>query len=316
MVTTPKGKARGQCNMRVTLLGTGGPELTPDRMGAATLIEVEGRLLLFDAGRGVLQRLYECRVPLNSVTRVFFTHLHSDHIEGLPNLWMTPWFLLGRTEPMQFWGPAGTEDMLTGMRRFLGHDVAHRVGDDCPAEALATSVLEFDREGVVFESDGLTVTAVPVDHTGGRNFNHCGPAFAFVVETEQRKVAISGDCTLSEDLIRAADGADLIVHNVFAPSTKLLSQNAHKRKVAKMLTSPEQVGEVLRRSNARMGVFTHVINMDSSNEDILRRTRAAGYDGELVMGTDRMVVDVGEEIRVLEPLPLDSLEDVTTRGDG
>ena len=117
---------RKQPDIKVTLLGTGGPELTRDRMGAATLIEAGGKPLLFDAGRGVLQRLYECGVHINSVTRVILTHLHSDHIDGLPNLWITPWFLLGRSEPMKFWGPHGTRKMLVGMRDFLGHDVTHR----------------------------------------------------------------------------------------------------------------------------------------------------------------------------------------------
>ena len=122
--------------LRVTLLGTGGPELSVDRMGAATLIEAGTQTLLFDAGRGVMQRLYECGVRLNSVTKVFFTHLHSDHIEGLPQLWITPWFLLGRSTPMEFRGPHGTDDMVAGMRQFLGHDVVHRVDEDCPAKAL------------------------------------------------------------------------------------------------------------------------------------------------------------------------------------
>ena len=113
------GPTRKQPDIKVTLLGTGGPELTRDRMGAATLIEAGGKPLLFDAGRGVLQRLYECGVHINSVTRVILTHLHSDHIDGLPNLWITPWFLLGRSEPMKFWGPHGTRKMLVGMRDFL-----------------------------------------------------------------------------------------------------------------------------------------------------------------------------------------------------
>ena len=51
------GPTRKQPDIKVTLLGTGGPELTRDRMGAATLIEAAGKPLLFDAGRGVLQRL-------------------------------------------------------------------------------------------------------------------------------------------------------------------------------------------------------------------------------------------------------------------
>ncbi len=80
--------------MRVVLLGTGGPELSVERrQGAATLVLVNGLTLLFDAGRGVLQRIYDSGEDINAVDTVFLTHLHSDHIVGLPELWITPWLM-------------------------------------------------------------------------------------------------------------------------------------------------------------------------------------------------------------------------------
>jgi ribonuclease Z len=114
-------------DIRVTLLGTGGPELTPHRLGYSTLVEAGGQKLLFDAGRGVLQRLYESRINVTEVRSVFFTHLHNDHIEGLPTLWMTPWFLLGRDKPMEAWGPVGTARMISGMEAMFAFDIEHRV---------------------------------------------------------------------------------------------------------------------------------------------------------------------------------------------
>jgi ribonuclease BN (tRNA processing enzyme) len=71
--------------LRVHLIGTGGPELTPDRAGMSTLIDVNGRKFLFDAGRGALQNIYLSRIHPNEVTKVFLTHLHNDHFEGLPS---------------------------------------------------------------------------------------------------------------------------------------------------------------------------------------------------------------------------------------
>ena len=117
---------QAQAQMVVTLVGTGGPELSVERGGASTLVQVQGESLLFDAGRGTLESLYLSRVRLQEVTRVFLTHLHSDHIAGLPDLWMTPWFLLGRTTPLEVWGPPGTQAMVDGMRQMYGHDVEHR----------------------------------------------------------------------------------------------------------------------------------------------------------------------------------------------
>jgi ribonuclease Z len=65
--------------LRVHLIGTGGPELTPDRAGISTLVDANGRKLLFDAGRGALQNIYLSRIHPNDVTRIFLTHLHNDH---------------------------------------------------------------------------------------------------------------------------------------------------------------------------------------------------------------------------------------------
>jgi ribonuclease Z len=295
--------------LKVWLLGTGGPELTPHRQGAATLVEAGGQLLLFDAGRGVLQRLYECRVPINHVTRVFLTHLHSDHIEGLPSLWITPWFLLGRSTPMSFWGPVGTREMLDGMRRFLGHDVVHRVDVDCPAEALEVRVEQIESDGLFYDQDNVSIRAISVDHKDGN------PSFGFRIDHGGRSVLISGDCTFSEDLIKHGEGADIVIHNVFAPSAALLARDPHKRKVAEKLSSPEQAAEVFRRTRTRHGFYTHVIRMDSSEDQIIKRTRSAGFTGPLTIGEDGMVISVGQEIIVAQSRSTDNLHDVTKRGD-
>lgn len=297
--------------LRVTLLGTGGPELSIDRMGAATLVEAGDQTLLFDAGRGVMQRLFESGVRLNDVTKVIFTHLHSDHIEGLPQLWITPWFLLGRETPMRFWGPVGTRAMLDGMRKFLGHDVVHRVSHDAPAEALEIEATEFTGQGMIYDAGGVSVEAVPVEHHDGN------PAFGFIVRHAGATLVLSGDCTYSAELTAAGKDADLVVHNVFAPSPDLLAVDAHKARVACKLASPEEAAAVFVGTGTRCAAYTHIIRIDSSLDDIVQRTRAAGYSGMLVMGEDRMAIEVGDEdIRVVPPPSLDEVIDVTKRGDG
>jgi glyoxylase-like metal-dependent hydrolase (beta-lactamase superfamily II) len=75
--------------MTVSLLGTGSPELRMNRFGASTLVEASGLRLVFDAGRGCALRLCQLSVPLGSIDRVFLTHFHSDHLNGLQDLWAT-----------------------------------------------------------------------------------------------------------------------------------------------------------------------------------------------------------------------------------
>jgi ribonuclease Z len=296
-------------DIRITLLGTGGPELSVDRGGAATLIEAGGEVLLFDAGRGVMQRLYECGIRINAVTNIFLTHLHSDHIEGLPHLWFTPWFLLGRKARLQIWGPAKTISMLAGMRQFLAHDIEARAEPGAPASDLDFDGYEFAGAATVFQKNGVTVTSVPVEHKDGN------PAYGFVIDFAGRRAVLSGDCTYSEPLAEIR-GADVVLHNVFAPSAALLARDPFKKDVAEKLASPEQAAAIFSSSQTKLGVYTHVIPMDSSEQTIVDRTRAGGYSGPLVIGADRMQILVGDEVTVIEPRPLTDVAEVTSRGHG
>ncbi len=280
--------------MRVILLGTGGPELSPERrQGAATLVLVNGMTLLFDAGRGVMQRIYDSGVDLNSVDTIFLTHLHSDHIVGLPELWITPWFMSQRKGYTQVYGPHGTRQMLEGMKLFLGSDVAQRANDFNRAEDLGFEAHEFGGERVVFSQNEVTVTSVPVDHKEGN------PAFGYVIQHGGRKLVLSGDCTLSDSLIAAGQGADVVVHNVYAPSPALLKSNPNKRQVQLKLTSPEQAAEVFRLTGTKYAVYSHVILLDSTKMDLIERTRAAGYRGPLTIGEDLMTIRIGETVDVI-----------------
>lgn len=83
--------AEADGRFRVTLLGTGTPRPIMDRFGPSILVEAGAEALLFDVGRGSLQRLEQVGVPYARLTAIFFTHLHSDHVVELPDLWLTGW---------------------------------------------------------------------------------------------------------------------------------------------------------------------------------------------------------------------------------
>lgn len=71
-------------DLKVTLLGTGGPVPIIERFGPSTLVEAGREKLLIDNGRGPSLRSWQLHVPLGGVTAVLLTHLHSDHIVGIP----------------------------------------------------------------------------------------------------------------------------------------------------------------------------------------------------------------------------------------
>jgi ribonuclease Z len=280
--------------MTVTLVGTSGPELTPERGGEATLVQVAGQSLLFDAGRDVLGNLYRSRVLPQTVTKVFLTHLHSDHIAGLPDLWMTPWFLLGRTQPLEVWGPPGTQAMVDGMRAMYGHDVEHRANAIFKREALEIKVHEV-AAGAVYESGGVRVLATVVEHADG------DPAFAYRVEADGETVFLTGDCTLTTALIEAARGADIVIANVAAGTAAVEAMSRWKPVFAKLLT-PEQDARLFAEVKPRLAVFSHVVKKDLKGEAgdgaIVRRTRGAGYAGRLLMGQDHTRITVGKTVEM------------------
>ena len=87
-------------DIKVTLLGTGTPQPLMERFGPGILVQAGSEILLFDAGRGGLQRLRQLNLSYDKINALFITHLHSDHIVGLPDLWLTGWLLSKRTIPL------------------------------------------------------------------------------------------------------------------------------------------------------------------------------------------------------------------------
>src|SRR5205085_8291947 len=117
--------------IKVTLLGTGTPVPAMNRFGPSILIEAGGQEFLFDAGRGAMQRLAQLKVRWQDVRGVFLTHLHSDHVVGFPDLWLTGWLVApGRKVPLPVWGPAGTSSMMLHLEQAFQADINVRIAND------------------------------------------------------------------------------------------------------------------------------------------------------------------------------------------
>ena len=129
---TPSGSAvaqsRNETNLKVIVVGSGaGPTVNVQRYGPSILIDAGNQLVLFDCGRGATIRLTQLGIPLARVNKVFLTHLHSDHIIDLPDLFLTsPAGPNGRRMPLEVWGPVGTRDMMEHMQRAFAFDLHMR----------------------------------------------------------------------------------------------------------------------------------------------------------------------------------------------
>jgi ribonuclease Z len=287
----------------VTLLGTGSPQPLPNRFGPATLVQAGALALLFDAGRGVTVRLNQLGVSSGKgIDAVFLTHYHSDHIAGLPDLWMTG-YMFGpfgsRSKPMRLWGPSegvstpsGAEKIAKGLQEAFADDVRIRQADEKIAPA-ATQIEArgFHRDGVVFDEAGVKVTAFAVNHG-----DLIKPSVGYRIDYRSRSVTISGDTKLDENLIRHATGTDLLIHEVFAISPRLAEMPMLKP-IADHHTSPEQAGTVFSRTKPKLAVYSHFALIESAVDEVVARTRST-YPGALEAGEDLMRVTVGREVTV------------------
>ncbi len=276
-------------SLKVTLLGTNGPQPVIDRFGPSTLIEAGTEKLLFDCGRGASQRLWQLKIPLGDVNNLFLTHLHSDHVVGIPDLWLHgrlsgPYG--GRKVPFRVWGPTGTKEMMSYLEKAYEFDIRIRVRNPKPGFHA-----EDIDEGVVYEKNGVKVTAFAVDHGTTK------PAFGYRIDYAGRSVVISGDTTLSENLIRFSQGADVLVHEVAAYDPELLRTDEAVRRRSGGHTTPEQAGEVFARVKPKLAVYYHIDFQRATVKDLIDRTRKT-YSGPLEVGEDLMVIEVGEKVEV------------------
>lgn len=296
----------GPNDLRITLIGSGVPIPDPNRFGPATLVEAGEQKLLFDAGRGATIRLWQLRIPFNKVTPLFLTHFHSDHVIGIPDLWLTGW--LGgpfgrRTSPFHVIGPVGTKDLMTNLERAYSADIKIRLADEnYPPEGVRIVAEEYASEGIVYEKDGVRVTAFEVDHG-----DVIKPAFGYRIDYRGRSVVISGDTRFSENVIKHGTGADVLIHEVMAVRPELL-QDPQVKRVMDHHTSPQEAGTVFARAKPKLAVYTHLVLRSGPNapalspEEILAQTRET-YGGPVEVGEDLLTVEIAEDGKIAVKRP-------------
>jgi ribonuclease Z len=275
----------------VVLTGTGVPHPRPGTAGAGTLVRTGDIALQFDAGRSTVMRLMEAGTPPHALTAVFLTHVHSDHVVGLPDVAMTRWIQqqLARTGPLVVVAPEGVATRF--VQRMLEpyevdlHLREEHVGAPPIEVDLRTFAVSSEPELVWVSGDGsVRVLAVAVHH------EPVPEAVAYRVETPDGVVVISGDTRVCAEVEALAAGADVLVHEA-CRSSALASQIAGTvfETIFSYHADTVALGALAASSGVSHLMLTHLIPPPSSAEDAAafeEDVRRGGYEGRVTVGED------------------------------
>ncbi len=258
--------------IRVTLLGTGMAEAPAVQGGPATVLEAGEEVLLFDCGRGSLERLRQAGLAAFDLTAIFLTSVDEEHIEGCRDIW-TAAQAGSNFRGFSVWGPPGTAALFRRLDDELGFPKDH-----------ATRAFDIG-DNVVYQPESLTVTAFVSD--AGVQAHH----FGYRVDAQRRSVVLSAVAGSPENIARYARGAQLMLQEVSG------RQDANSDVGASIRPSPEAAGRLFRASRPYLAIYSYVIRDGTTEEELKRRTRRS-YRGAVHVGRDLMIVEVQNEVQI------------------
>lgn len=278
-IAAAQGNDSPGSGVQVILLGTGTPNVDPARSGPATAIVVNGEVYLVDCGPGVVRRAAAAGLPMQRLRRVFITHLHSDHTLGLPDLLFSPW-VLGRTDPLQAYGPPGLRTMAGHISAAWREDVRVRLDGLEPANPTGHAMVARDvRPGIVYQDALVTVKAFAVSHGSWKH------AYAYRFEALGRTIVISGDTTKSDAMIQHARGADILLHEVYCEAGWRQRPAEWQRYHQAFHTASRDLARIAAEARPRLLVLYHVLLWGASEEQLLSEMREI-FSGQIVVGKD------------------------------
>ena len=311
-VTDPKGTAPeryvyypgteplGKDEIRLIACGTGMPSARRSQAATCFLVELgDGQKFLFDIGSGSHANLQALMIPSDFLTKIFLTHLHTDHWGDLASLWAGGW-TAGRTVPLEVWGPSGArEDMGT---KYAVEKLLAAYNWDFMTRAVTISpvpgninVHEFDYKGineVIYQAEGVTIRSWPTIHTGD------GPV-SYSLEWNDFKIVIGGDTAPNKWFIEYAKDADLAIHEAWLTSKTMMDKYGQPAQLAARInltfhSSAQAFGKIMSTVKPRHAVAYHFFNDDDTRYEVYDGIRET-YDGPLSMADDNMVWNITKD---------------------
>jgi ribonuclease BN (tRNA processing enzyme) len=267
------------------MLGTGTPNPDPDRQGPAVAIIAGETPYLVDCGTGVVRRA--AAAALHGVSaldpaklgRVFVTHLHSDHTLGYPDLILTPW-MMGRERPLEAYGPSGLREMTDNILRAWQQDIDIRTNGREHENRTGYKVNVHEiQPGQVYQDDNVRVTAFAVLHGSWKQ------AFGYRFDTHERSIVISGDTVPTEAVVKACNGCDVLIHEVYSQAAFEHRSPAWQQYHSHFHTSSKELGRIASEAKPALLVLYHQLLWGGTEEQLLEEVRQ-GYSGKVVSAHD------------------------------
>ena len=300
----PGKEPLGDNEMRVTVLGSGGP--TPIRRAQAAsgyLVELgNGKNFIFDIGPGTAGNLYSMGVHPALLDKVFINHLHLDHCGGIfPLFDAMGW---ARNTPLRVWGPSGTTPEL-GTAAFTKniraaaewHVQSKRNLLPTGGTTIVTTEIDaskFSPENprqLVYNEDGVKIYAFPVVHC-------IEGSLGYRLEWNDRVFVYTADSEASTFEAEQAKGADVFIHEVF-PSAEDFATHAkmpleHAANALSEHTVPKELGIIFDIAKPGIGVGSHYVLGDANIDNAFKSMKTT-YDGPVMLAHDLSVINVTPE---------------------
>jgi ribonuclease Z len=191
--------------------------------------------------------------------------------------------------------------MTENLTRAFSEDIRIRIDDeDYPPEGVAFDAHDIE-PGLVYERNGVKVTAIEVNH--GEKIK---PALGYVVEFDGKKVVLSGDTKPDARVEKAAEGADLLIHEVAVIDPELVKTYPAYRAIENHHTAPEDAGRIFAEAKPKLVVYSHIVfaslppTQDVPEDRLVARTRTT-YQGPLVVGHDLMSFVIADRVSAFGP---------------
>ncbi|MCB0857415.1 MAG: MBL fold metallo-hydrolase [Solirubrobacterales bacterium] len=288
--------------LHVAIVGSGSPLPDEKRGNPCVAVIAGGKVYVVDTGESSSETLNRMGIDAGRIELVLLTHFHSDHIGGLGSVNLQRWVADGTDSKMKVLGPPGVEKVVAGFNEAYeldcGYRTAHHGEDFVNPETGAMVAEEFPvpAEGetaVVLEDDGLVVTAFEVDHSP------VAPVVGFRFDYKGRSAVISADTVYSENLVKAAKGTDLLIHDALSVELLMMVANASTEAgltargsiltdVTDYHATAPQAADAARAAGARALAITHIVPPLPLKglEEVFLADAPERFDGPLWLAAD------------------------------